>query len=80
MSESAVIVQNDESEWDDVKDDHYHYAQAETLLKACHTQADRRLWTVEGRLRQKGVVYLTLYPRASMQAEKARTYSWWCAA
>ena len=43
MSESAVIVQNDESEWDDVKGDHYHYAQAETLLKRCHTRADRRL-------------------------------------
>jgi len=47
MSESAVIVQNDESEWDEVKRDHHHYAQAETHLKGYHTQADRRLWTVE---------------------------------
>ena len=47
MSESAVIVQNDESEWGDVKGDQYHYAHAETLLKGCHTRADRRLWTVE---------------------------------
>jgi len=59
MSEYAVIAQNDESKWDDVKGDLYHYPSTykNILTKGC------KVIYYKGKMKKKEYLSLRLSPR-----------------